>query len=94
MHQHSPGVTVQKDTTFTTGFYHVFFKQNLSKCAVVVSTGEASNNGYVPGAFYMAVIQSDPFNDGNPHEVVVSSYRYNGSTGVPVDAPFDLIVAC
>jgi hypothetical protein len=91
MHQHSPGVTVKKDTVFTTGVYHVFFKQNISKCAAVVSQGEAANNGFISGTFYLAVVQSDQFNDGNPHEVVV--YPTN-TAGGPVNAGFDLILAC
>jgi len=94
MYQHSAGVTVKKDTAFTTGVYHVFFKQNISKCAAVVSQGETSGNGFIPGALYEAVIQSDRFNDGNPHEVIVYPTRYNGSTAVPVNAGFDLILAC
>ncbi len=90
LHQHSPGVTVVKDTSFT-GVYHVFFPQNISGCAVVVSQGEASNNGFFPGTLYEAVVQSDPNNDGNPHEVNV--YPTDAS-GAPKDASFDLIVAC
>jgi hypothetical protein len=88
MHQHSPGVTVQK---LSTGLYQVSFTQNISQCAAVVSQGEASNNGFIPGTFYLAVVQSDPFNGGSPHEVNV--YPTN-SAGTPVDAGFDLILAC
>ena len=90
LHQHSPAVTVVKDTSFT-GVYHVFFVQNISGCAVVVSQGEASNNGFFPGTLYEAVVQSDPNNDGNPHEINVYP---TDTSGAPRDAGFDLVVAC
>ncbi len=90
MYQHSAGVTVQRYESYT-GIYEVTFKQNISKCAAVVSQGEASNNGFIPGTFYEAVVQSDPYNDGNPHQVLV--YATN-SSGDAVNAGFDLIVAC
>jgi hypothetical protein len=88
VHEHSAGVTVHHEGT---GFYIVTFKQNISKCAAVVSQGEASNNGFFPGTFYMAVVQSDPDNTGNPHEVDVFPTNTAGS---PVNAGFDLILAC
>ena len=90
LHQHSAGVTETKDPSFT-GLYHVFFTQDISNCAVVASQGESSNNGFFPGTFYMAVVQSDPNNTGNSHEVNV--YPTDNS-GTPRDAGFDLIVAC
>jgi hypothetical protein len=90
LHQHSPGVTVIKDTSFT-GVYHVFFPQDISGCAAVVSQGEASNNGFFPGTLYEAVVQSDPNNDGNPHEIDVYP---TDTSGAPRDAGFDLVVAC
>jgi hypothetical protein len=90
LHQHSAGVTVTKDKTFT-GVYHVFFAQNISRCAAVVSQGEAANNSFFPGTLYEAVVQSDPNNDGNPHEVAVFP---TDPSGVPRDAGFDLILAC
>jgi hypothetical protein len=90
MYQHSAGVTVQRYDGFT-GVYLVVFKQNISKCAAVVSQGEASNNGFFPGTFYEAVVQSDKYNLGNPHEVLV--YATNAS-GDAVKAGFDLILAC
>jgi hypothetical protein len=88
VYEHSAGVTVKRELT---GLYKVFFKQNISKCAAVVSQGEASNNGFFPGTFFMAVVQSDPFNDGNPHEVDVFATNTAGSA---VNAGFDLILAC
>jgi hypothetical protein len=90
LHQHSAGVTVTKDSSFT-GVYHVDFPENISACAVVASQGEASNNGFFPGTLYVAVVQNDPNNTSNPHEVNV--YPTNAS-GSPRDAGFDLIVAC
>ena len=64
---------------------------NISACAVVVSQGEASNNGYQSSAQFLAVIDSDPNNGGDPHTVDVNSFTDNG-TGI--DAGFDLILAC
>jgi hypothetical protein len=90
LHQHSPGVTVTKDTSFT-GLYHVFFPRDISLCAAVVSQGEASNNGFSPGTLYEAVVQSDPNNDGNPREVNVYP---TDTSGTPRDAGFDLALAC
>jgi hypothetical protein len=90
LHQHSAGVSESKDSTFT-GLYHVFFTQDISNCAATVSQGETSNNGFFPGTFYEAVVQSDPNNDGNPHEINVYP---TDSSGTPKDAGFDLIVAC
>ena len=78
LHQHSLGVTVVKDTSFT-GVYHVFFPQNISGCAVVVSQGEASNNGYVSTAQFKATIDSDPNNGGNPQRVDASSFTDGGT---------------
>jgi hypothetical protein len=88
VYQHTPGVTV-KITSL--GVYAVFFKQNISKCAAVVSQGETSTNGFVPGTFYLAVVQSDKNNDGDPHEVDVFTTNASGSS---VAAGFDLILAC
>ena len=82
--------TWSSDPSFT-GLYHVFFPQDISNCAVVVSQGESSNNGFFPGTFYLAVVQSDPNNNGNPNEVNVTP---TDATGTPKDAGFDLIVAC
>jgi hypothetical protein len=90
VYQHSAGVTVEKEDPYS-GVYEVFFKQNISKCAAVVSQGEASNNGFFPGTFYEAVVQSDKYNIGDPHEVIV--YATNTS-GDGVNAGFDLILAC
>jgi hypothetical protein len=67
---------VTKDPAFT-GVYHVSFPQNVSGCAAVVSQGEASNNGFLPGTLYMAVVQSDPNNTGNAHQINV--YPTTGS---------------
>jgi hypothetical protein len=90
LHQHSAGVTATKDPAFT-GVYHVDFPQNISACAAVVSQGEASNNGFFPGVLYEAVVQSDPNNSANPHEINVYPTDVSGS---PKNAGFDLIVAC
>jgi hypothetical protein len=90
VHQHTPGVTVTKTANFL-GVYQVTFPQNISACAVVVSQGEASNNGYQSSAQFLAVIDSDPNNGGDPHTVDVNSFTDNG-TGI--DAGFDLILAC
>lgn len=90
LHQHSAGVTVTKDPSFS-GVYHVFFPQNISGCAAVVSQGEGTGNGFFPGTFYMAVVQSDPNNTGNTHEINVYPTDVSGN---PKNAGFDLIVAC
>lgn len=90
VYQHSAGVTVKKDKAFS-GVYIVTFKQNISQCAAVVSQGETSNNGFIPGTFYEAVVQSDRFNSGNPHQIYVYATTEAGDS---VNAGFDLIVAC
>ena len=90
LHQHSAGVTVSVDPSFS-NLYYVNFPQDISNCAVVVSQGETANNGFIPGAQYLAVIQSDPNNSGNPHQVAVNT---TDTSGNPQPAGFDLIVAC
>jgi hypothetical protein len=88
VYQHSAGVTV---TNPLTGVYTVRFPQNISKCAAVVSQGEESNNGFIAGVLYMAVVQSDTFNTGNVHEVNVYPSTV---AGVATKAGFDLVLAC
>jgi hypothetical protein len=56
-----------------------------------VSQGETTHNGYIPGALYEAINQSDPNNSGNPHQVNVYA---TDASGKPLAAGFDLIVAC
>ena len=74
------------------GVYEVNFPLNVSKCAAVVSQGESTRGGFVPGTFYMAEVQSDsPSGDGNARQVIV--YPTNAA-GDPVAAGFDLILAC
>ncbi len=91
VYEHSAGVTVSKVTTTEGPYYVVTFPQNISGCAAVVSQGETSNNGFIPGTFYEAVVQSDADNSGNPHQV----YVYPSNTaGDAVSAGFDLILAC
>ena len=90
LHQHSAGVTVSVDPSFS-NLYYVNFPQDISNCAVVVSQGETANNGFIPGAQYLAVIQSDPNNSGNSHQVAVNT---TDTSGNPQPAGFDLIVAC
>ena len=89
LHQHSPGVTLTPSGF--TGVVYVNFPQNISNCAAVVSQGEASNNSYDPTAQYLAKIDSDPGNGGNPQRVV--AYSFNDA-GTPLAEGFDLIVAC
>lgn len=91
LYQHSPGVTVSKNSKFK-GIYTVTFTQDVSGCAAVISQGEKSGNGSVPDALYEAVIDSDPYNGGNPHAVNV--YAHPPGTVVGEDAGFDLILAC
>jgi hypothetical protein len=86
--QHSPGVTV---TNPLRGEYVVTFPQNVSKCAAVASQGETSGNGFIPGTFYMAEVESDAGENGNPHQVGVYPSNVDGD---PVAAGFDLILAC
>ena len=90
LHQHSPGVSASKDSTFQ-GVYHVDFTRDISGCAAVASQGEAANNGFIPGTYYLAVVQSDRNNTGNTHEINVYP---TDSSGSPRSAGFDLIVAC
>jgi len=86
--EHSTGVTVANTDK---GVYEVNFPANISKCAAVASQGETSVGGFVPGTFYMAVVQSDADNDGNAHQVIVYPTNVDGD---PVAAGFDLILAC
>jgi hypothetical protein len=87
--QHSSGVKV---TNPERGVYEVNFPVNISKCAAVVSQGEESRGGFVPGTFYLAQVQSDATGgDGSPRQVNV--YPTNAA-GDPVAAGFDLILAC
>ncbi len=90
LHQHSAGVTSTKDPGFT-GVYYVDFTQDISACAAVVSQGETTNNGFIPGTLYEAVVQSDPNNTNNPHRVAVFPTDTSGS---PKNAGFDLVLAC
>jgi hypothetical protein len=90
LHQHTAGVTVTKNGLFL-GVYKVTFVQDISACAVVISQGEAANNGYVPTAQFKATIDSDPNNGGDPHSVDVNVFT---DGGVDISSGFDLIVAC
>jgi hypothetical protein len=90
LHEHSAGVTASKDSSFT-GVYRVFFPQKVSKCVAVASQGQTTHNGFIPGTLFVADVQSDPGQDGNPREVDVFP---TDTAGTPRNAPFDLIVAC
>ena len=90
IHQHTTGATVVKSGVYT-GLYKVTFTQDISNCAVVVSQGEGSSNGFFAGVQFVAKIDSDPGSGGDVHSVDVYPTLTNGTA---TDAGFDLIVAC
>jgi hypothetical protein len=93
-HQHSPGVTVKK-LTAGLGQYEVTFPQDVTSCAPVVSEASNANNSFTKGALFEALDEGD-YPTFNPHTVLVlvTAYDATADTATPVDAGFDLILAC